>query len=145
MHPPGMAEALRCPLCNLPGLVFAAGVCEQHACLLHVETLVVGRVKKVHAPGEYVGENGRAVTAFVLELSTGDAFVLKSGELGSGFVPLSEEELALFERLVGTIATTIATTVRSVPPPADPESAETARLLVRASLVVSLRRLAPAG
>lgn len=137
--------ALHCPLCDYPMPAFKIGVCARHSRLLHLDTLVVGNVKKVYAPGEYVNaEHGRAVTAPVVELSTGDAFVVRPGDVPA-FVAISERNFVLYELLLAALATTLVKALHIVGSPPNGDDAATSHLLVRAALTATLRRLDAKG
>lgn len=137
-----VAMSLECPLCLSTDLdrppVSPVGVCERHARLIHTASLVVGRVKKVHPPGAWKADGeARPVTAAVIEMQSGDAFVAAPS---SAFVPLSEDDLILYERAVAAIGTALLGVLKQTPPPTSPADSIRMQTLVRAALSSALRR-----
>jgi hypothetical protein len=103
---------------------------ERQAFLLHNETGVVGRAKRLYPANEYKGENGRLVELPVLELDTGDTFVVRP----EAFTPLSDREVALVEGATKMLTSVITVCMRQ-------SKAARIELPVAALLVLSCFRM----
>ena len=134
-------DPTKCPLCPEPTPAGPVGTCERHERLIHAATGVVGRVKKVHAPGEWKGPNDRAVTQPVVELADGNAFLVEPG----AFAALTAPQMRLYGRLVAELGTAIARSLGHEPIPASREERDASKAIVRAALSAVLRRLDVAG
>lgn len=70
---------------------------ERQAYVMHVETQVAGKCVRLYKPGEWTSPiNNQPVTDPVLELDTGDTFVLKPMK-PDAIVPMSQREVDLYD------------------------------------------------
>lgn len=76
-------------------------LCDQQRLVLHVESGVIGRARRYYLPGEWTSPvNDKAVDGSVLELDTGDAFLVKDGDT---FLPLTPAESAAYEGVTAVL------------------------------------------
>lgn len=124
-----------CALCGLgldPGVI----LCPSHRYVLHTGTLTAGEIVRAYAAGMY-GEEGKKIDKPVIELSTGDAFLLVPG----AFRGMSSIEWALLgaaREALARLFLKLAEVGREKG--ADPGSVA---LVFRAALAAQTRALAP--
>jgi hypothetical protein len=83
---------------------------ERRAVVLHLETGTVGRMARLHEPGEYTSPgNGKPVDARVVELEDGNSFVVKDGV----FVPLAGREIEVWEMLSSVVTDSLKVAART--------------------------------
>jgi hypothetical protein len=82
---------------------------DRRAVVLHLETGTVGRMAKLHEPGEYTSPgNGKPVDSRVVELEDGNSFVVKEGV----FVPLAGREVEVWEMLSSVVTDSLKVAAR---------------------------------
>jgi hypothetical protein len=112
--------------------------------VLHVQTMITGRITRVHKPNKYRDKGGNVIDQHVVEFVDGNAFILAMDELM--LVPLMAYEANVLKHLSNDIRVLIVGTLgalrlHSAAKEVQDDRMAKAVLLLRAALTQQLRAL----
>lgn len=125
---------------------WAAPLVAEHAVVLHLASARVGKAARLFAPGEFIGVGGLAIGEYVLELATGDRFLVPvDGEVrAESFAVLSPVEVQYLDTTAGELSKTITRAVGAALVTRDgpfPVTAESALRLIVVALQGQMQAL----
>ena len=132
----------RCPELE----AWAAPLVDAHAVVLHLASGRVGKVQRLYLPGEFIGAGGLAIGEHVIELATGDRFLVpEDAEAREAmFAVLAPVEVQFLDATAGELSKTIQRAVGAALVTRDgpfPITAESALRLIVVALQGQMRAL----